>query len=156
MVVALGSLAACGDGEPSAARRDASVYAAAVLWIVDEVPVEGEGDERHVFIESRLADGAIPLAVQADVVNELEGQATVRFVDAREEAVEEDEPRRPVRRGGVLVGLGETTGTGDRARVYADAYVRAGLTRAYELSLTLRGDTWNVVDHERVTPRPAA
>lgn len=159
ILVALAS--GCGDG-PAGDEREVGIYSAAIRWLVDQ----GGGDEggtvfeETVYVEA-VGDEDIPLSVQAAVVARLEDFARVRFIDARDEAIDTAEPGDPVRGGGLLIGLGPVRPRdGSPVRLYADRYAKAEHEVAYDLSLEPAGDRWRVVGPpERVTVRerdPAA
>lgn len=146
VVLALLASVSCRD-DAQDPRSDADlVYAATIEALVTEhiatalptaVPAPRaaggsaakDGDEQNallqVFVEP-LGDGyVIDLAVQARVVITLETVAHVRFIDHRDEAIDEDKPGKPVRENGMLVGLGPiVTGGATERTVQARRYLQ--------------------------------
>lgn len=108
-----------------------------------EVPAE---ELPTVFVEP-LGDGfVIDLRVQAKVVSNLEAVAEVRFIDDRIEAVDTDEPGRPVKPNGLLVGLGPLVQASETERtVQVRRYVddRHHVDRL--ATVTASGASWTVV-----------
>jgi len=157
VVLRLGLVAAvlfggCRDGTSAEEGSIAGLYSAAVRWLVEEAN-EGESPApERVFIEA-VGEEGIPLEVQAEVVSQLKDVISVRFIDAREEAIVIDEPGDPIRDGGVLLGLGDVTDI-DRSpvRLYADRYRDVYDVVAYELLFDRRGGTWQVTGEPREVP----
>lgn len=144
-------LAGCGDASGQE-QTAAEIYAAAIRWLVDDgrdsEPVEGE----RVFVES-VDEAGIPLAVQADVVNLLEDELSVRFIDAWEEAIDTAEPGDPVRDAGVLIGLGAVD-VEERSpvRIYVDRYRHLLDVAAYDMLIERRAGRWRVTGDPRPVP----
>lgn len=99
-----------------------------------------------VFVEP-LGDGfLIDLKVQAKVVKNLEAVAEVRFIDDRVEAVDEDEPGRPVRPNGLLIGLGPLVQANEAERtVQVRRYVDDRRHEDRIATVTSSGESWTVV-----------
>lgn len=135
----------CG-GEPRRDDPEVGIYAAAIRWLVEDRWGDAEGPfEEPVYVETIGADEDIPLEIQAGVVERLEDFATVRFIDAREEAVETSKPRDPIRGEGLLVGLGPVPpGQGTPVRLYADRYTDVEDVVAYELVIERAEGGWRV------------
>jgi hypothetical protein len=148
---------ACSTGPTGEDDRDAAVYAAVVRWLLTDeggapgfVPF-GPDDDRPVFIEPIDPDG-IPLEVQVGVIERLEDLAELRFVDTREEALDETEPTAPVHSDGVLLGLGSIseesppTVRGERYRDESDV-------DAYRFTMSRESGEWTVAgEPEAVEP----
>jgi hypothetical protein len=99
-------VAACsGQGSPDPQDdRTASVYRAIVGWFATSDATDPE--PLPVFVEPRGEGATIPLDAQATVIAATEDLATVRFIDAREEAlVEGDDGRLVAADDGVLLRL---------------------------------------------------
>ena len=147
----------CGD-EAASDEPDVGVYTAAIRWLVDDRRGDDRGPfEETIYVETAGAED-VPLAVQAGVVERLEDFATVRFIDAREEAVDTSDPGDPVRGEGLLVGLGSIRpGEGSRVGLYADRYTDADDVVAYNLVIERADGRWRVAGRpERVSVRNRA
>lgn len=123
VVVAMAVPVGCGGETDQSANREVDAYTAVVDWVLAEprfTTTPDPDDKLIVFIES-LASGVIDLDVQIEVVGHFEELAEIRFIDTREEAVDQEEPGAPVRDGGMLLGLGAVPATGPlelRGEVY--------------------------------------
>jgi hypothetical protein len=146
-------LSGCGGGSVEDGSV-ADVYGAAVRWLVEEVGDADRPDPERVFLEATGED-AIPLEVQVEVINRLEDDMAVRFIDTREEAVEASEPGDPIRDAGVLIGLGPVTDI-DRppVRLHVDRYRNVRDVVAYELVLERRAGDWQVAGEPEPLPVP--
>jgi hypothetical protein len=135
----------CRDG-PGRDDPNVGIYAAAIQWLVDDRHGNAgvaSGPE-SVYVEA-IGDERISLEVQAGVVERLEDVAKVRFIDAREEAIDISAPGDPVRREGLLVGLGPVRpGEGSGVLLYAHRYADADDVVAYELVLERAEGRWQV------------
>jgi hypothetical protein len=152
LVVALAvTLAAgsCGSGAPSEHEREANVYAAVIRALAPDGPAdlgaETEELERVVYAGSLDEENAIPLEVQAAVVEMLEDFATIRFVDEKAEAIDETEDGEPVLEDGVLVLLGAVP-AGRSPSVDAERYVDLDNDEQFQVSLERSNDEWSIVD----------
>jgi len=141
----------CAGGTSAEDGSVAAAYQVAVEWLVEEGGDPGAPLPERVFIEAVGEDG-IPLEVQAELVNELQDLMAVRFIDAREEAIELTEPGDPIREGGVLLGLGDVDADRSPVRLYADRYRDVHDVVAYELLLERRGRTWRLAEEPREVP----
>lgn len=105
-IFALG-LVGCGRATPTTVDRrdDVAVYVA-VLRSVAELPTTPATVRRRVFVEPLDKATQLPLDVQAAVVADLKDVADLRFIDERQEAIDDKLPGWPVRDGGVLIALG--------------------------------------------------
>jgi hypothetical protein len=126
----------CRDG-PGRDDPNVGIYAAAIQWLVDDRHGNAgvaSGPE-SVYVEA-IGDERISLEVQAGVVERLEDVAKVRFIDA---------PGDPVRREGLLVGLGPVRpGEGSGVLLYAHRYADADDVVAYELVMERAEGRWQV------------
>lgn len=121
-VVALGLIlalanAAC-DPSTETGEREAVAYTGLVKTVVGPEPFDKFDDPRDLVVWIYpLGDQPIDLDVQVEVLDRLEDYATVRFVDAFEEAVAEEKAGVPVLQDGVVVGLGPLPQDLSRAQV---------------------------------------
>lgn len=130
------------DGDSA---RDAAVYRAVILDVIvqSEAELDGAGDLPVLFIEALGADG-IPLKVQIEVVAGFVDQFEIRFIDRRDEAIEIDLPRLPVRTGSLLIGLGPIVIDGS-ADVRAEIYSNTDEIQGYGYTLEDAGEgAWDV------------
>jgi hypothetical protein len=137
-------LAACGDdGERPASPDRALVYAAVIRELVP-VPEEEKELDRDVFVWGGEGE-TIPLDVQAKTISSLDTYSSIRFVDNREEAVDEDEPGAPARNDGVLVTLGPVEPRNGSVTVQAERYRDRSESEQLTVVLEQRSGTWTVV-----------
>ncbi|HET6663984.1 MAG TPA: hypothetical protein VFG94_06985, partial [Acidimicrobiales bacterium] len=134
-------------------EREANVYAAVIRALAPDGPAdrgaETEELERVVYAGSLDEENAIPLEVQAAVVEVLEDFATIRFVDEKAEAVDETEDGEPVLEDGVLVLLGAVP-AGRSPSVDAERYVDLDNDEQFQVSLERSNDDWSIVDMDTV------
>jgi hypothetical protein len=161
-IVALGLVAsagasACSDvggGSDEETDRAVDIYVAVLRSVVDPVrPVDVE--HPPVFVEHEDMDEDIELDVQVGVVNELEGEYDVRFIDSREEALTSDEPGTAVADDGVLVGLGPIA-AGDPVTVLAHRYWGEGRQESFAVDVHETGDQWDAAAPREVAPPTTA
>jgi hypothetical protein len=156
-VVALGLAAAAGasacsdvaGGNDDETDRAVDIYVAVLRSVVE--PVKPDVEHPPVFVEHEDMDEDIALDVQVGVVNELEDEYDVRFIDSREEALPSDEPDAPVADDGVLVGLGPI-GTGDPVTVLAHRYWGEGREESFAVDVHKSGDEWDAATPREVAP----
>ena len=90
------------------------------------------------------SDGSsIATEVQLEVVNTLKDEATLRFTDAQDDALDEDVDGRPVKDDGVLVVVGRVA---DRSPLdlEIEVYRNEVDDRSYSLQMAGGGDDWRV------------
>jgi len=154
--VAVGS---CGAEGGRSVERGAEVYAAAIRALVSEPPghpdIGAEQRDRVVYAGPLGEKVDISLEVQVAVVEELEEFATIRFVDSRNEAIDDDEQGKPVREDGVLLLLGRIP-DGRSPSVEATRYVDVDRDARFRLTVERSGETWTVVDVESIAGRGPA
>lgn len=147
-VTALLIVASCSTGSgPDANDRAIAIYSVVIRTVLTQPPGGQPATRAHdtsVFVAAADTHSPISLEVQAGVVDKLHNVATIRFVDARSEAIDTTDPRRPVVNGGILLTLG-TIPTGNRAiTVDAQRYEQANATASYTINLHLTGSTWTL------------
>ena len=140
--IALVALApGCADGTSSPVGPKIGIYSAAIRWILR--PPAGSNDpppgRGTVYVED-VDDARLALEVEVGVVDALSGDATIRFIDGRQEAIDTTKPGDPVRGDGVLVGLGSLPPSlRSPVRLYVDRYTDADDVLAYELTVGRSG-----------------
>lgn len=153
LVAALLACGACRNGDEAEGQdAPAEIYSAILSQLVAErgpIPTtEGRDDDElpPLFVEPLGTGYVIDLTVQADVVERLETVADVRFIDNRMEAVEDDEPGKPVRDGGMLVGLGPLLDSTDgRRTVQVQRYLDAAHYDDVVATVTATSEGWAVL-----------
>ncbi len=134
--------ASCGSGQSGdAVDRASAIYAIVIRAVVSKPAPLPEPLDMPVFVVAGER-ATLSLEVQAAVADELHEFATIRFVDEASQAVDVDEPGRPVREHGVLVTLGEIPDRGDVVTVEAERYERADATLDYRVRVELTDSTW--------------
>jgi hypothetical protein len=139
----------CGSDEGPSAERGAQVYGAVIRALVSEPPghpdTDAEQRDRVVYAGPLGEDVEISLDVQVAVVDQLEQFATIRFVDERNEAIDDDEAGKPVREGGVLLLLGAIP-DGRSPAVEATRYIEADVVARFRVAVERSGGKWKAVD----------
>ncbi len=110
-----------------------------------------------IYVEPRGEGSSISVDVQADVVTAVEDVADVRFIDARSEALEEnDAGELVVRSGGVLLAFGPVPNDATDVVVEVDQYVDETNLATHRFVMHRNGDEWIIDDasvtYETVTP----
>jgi hypothetical protein len=145
VVTAAAAVGACTTSSDSDVRA-AAVYEAVVRWFAERH--DDDPEPLPVFIEARGEGAETDLAVQAELIDLTVDDATVRFIDAREEAVGEDEDdpdQQAVRDGGVLIRLEPVLENGPPMTLDVDEYVDETTFRTLRFTLSEDGDNWQVV-----------
>jgi hypothetical protein len=99
-----------------------------------------------VFIEPRGEGASIRLDVQAELVASTKNVATVRFIDARQEAlVTKADGTVVVANDGVLLRLAPVVENGNKVQLDVDVHDHDEQFRTMQFDLTLVSDRW-VID----------
>lgn len=154
-VLALATVAGCGDdadGEAAPQRIDAEVYAAVVSWFADQQPPP-EDDELGVVFLDDLGE-PIPIEVQVELLDVLEDELNVRFIDDDEEAVDEDVEGMPVHDDGLLLRLGPVVDRQEHVEVDVEQYEAEDEVSRYRVVVESSGDAWRVVGEPEDVPVP--
>jgi hypothetical protein len=164
LVLALAAGTGCGDaangntsgsGTVAADRVDARVYAAVISWFAERQPSSDSAEVRLVFLDG-LDDETIPIEVQVGVIEELEDDLEVRFIDALEEAVDEDAEGSPVRNGAFLLRLGPIVPREDHVEVDVESYEGADEVARYRVAVESSAESSRVVGEPEDLPVPDA
>jgi hypothetical protein len=154
--VAVGS---CGAEDGRSTERGAQVYDAVIRALVSEPPghpdTGAEQRDRVVYAGPLGEKVDVSLEVQVAVVDQLEEFATIRFVDSRNEAIDDDEERKPVREDGVLLLLGRIP-DGRSPSVEATRYVDVDEDARFRVTVERSRGKWKVVDVEIIAGRGSA
>lgn len=140
------TLAGCGDGDDDARPGQADAYTVVLDWLLAR-PEAGFGDDcgdEVVFVEGLGPDG-IPLDVQVQLIDHYTDEVELRFIDSREEAVDEAEETQPVHDDCVLVGLGIVP-DGSVIEVRGELYQRRDHVLGFRFDLVTGGQRWNMVE----------
>ena len=135
------SVSACGDDASgqTTSSRESDVYAAILTTVAADEP---PADATPILYVAPLGnEKAIPLQVQVSVVDALAKDATVRFVDDADQAIDQEADGAPVIDDAVLVRLGAVPPDGASMRVPGELYRTASDTSpvVYEVSETADG-----------------
>jgi hypothetical protein len=135
--------ASCGADRRSAADdRLVAVYSAVIRGVVTQPGAPRPHLSESVFVKG--AHSAMPLEVQAGVVDALHDFATIRFIDDRSEAIDDADPRKAVRDGGVLVVMGLVPPGHDDVVIEAQRYQRTDNSVTYVIRLHRSDSTWKI------------
>lgn len=144
-------IAGCGrTSDPGPSTGDA--YEVVLDWLMEQPEMQfGDSCGDHIIFVESLGSNEIALDVQVEVVNRYEDTFEIRFIDARQEAIDETKPQSPVRDGCLLVGLGPLA-DGEATELRAEMYRPTGVD-AYRFELTQRSGAWRLVaEPTRVDP----
>jgi len=140
----------------SGADVDANDRAIAIYSAVIRTVATHDGRSARngpVFVLAADARAPISLEVQAGIVEELHGFATIRFADERGEATNDADPAKPVLDNGVLVTLGRIPPGARRVIVRAERYERTDVAViTYQVALTQNHTGWKTVGAPTVPP----
>ena len=146
---------ACSSTSTADDGREVDTYEAILRWLVDytdrSVGAPSDGGSRLVFVD-HLGPDKIALDIQVELVVRLADHADLRFIDSLEEAVDVDLEDRPVRDGGVLVGLGLVP---DETPIEArgEVYLGPDEVHGWRFPMILRNGRWELrADPEVVDP----
>lgn len=145
--------AGCDDTDPAqppasseAPHPDADAYGAALATLLDEPPPD-DGERTVVFVVP-LDDG-VDIDTQASVIDRFAEAYDVRFVDDLAAAVLADDPSRPPRDDGMVIGMGAIT-VEPPHRVRLERYRSGGDVQATRVTLERSDDGWGVTMTEPV------
>jgi hypothetical protein len=145
--------ASCTNLSPSK-ERASDVYAT----IIRSFATQPKGEPSlKVYVEPRGEGSAISVDVQADVVTAVEDVADVRFIDARSEALQENEAAETVvRDGGILLAFGPVPNDATDVVVEVDQYIDETNLATHRFVMHRKGDEWIIDDtsvtYETITP----
>ena len=135
---------ACTSLSPSK-ERASEVYVTIVQWFAEQQPAD---QPLKVFVEPRGEGSSISVDVQAEVITALEDVATVRFIDARDEALEDfGDGVLVVRDRGILLAFDPVPNDVDDVAVEVNQYLDDALVRTFRFELSRVGDQWRVDEH---------
>ncbi len=132
---------AFGCSSPSrTTHSEAGIYAAVIRATVP--PENGEGDDvtREIFV---WREPAVPLELQASILQELDEYERVRFIDDPEEAIEADAPMA-VRNDGVYLEFTALQATQQEAHVDVLRYFDEARQDELVVVLVRSGGAWSV------------
>jgi hypothetical protein len=138
---ALWSVVACGgDDRQETAPPEPAVYAAIIRAAAADRPSDGTP---VVFVGPLDEAESFPLDLQVSVVEALGDDATVRFVDKAEEAIDVDADDQPVLDDGVLLRLGPVPPSGSTVVVDAGRFLTGSEAWSLEFTVSERSDGWS-------------
>lgn len=122
VVIAGGMTASCDRDDVDAGSRQVAVLVLAIRDVVSGQRVGDSGDALPVVYVVGNGEHTVAATVQSDVAAELHDEIDVRFADDRDEAIETDQPDRPVPDSGVLLVVDEIPEDGDPIDVAIEIY----------------------------------
>lgn len=142
-------LVACTSDSPASPTvRAGAVYDSVVRWFAQSSTTDP--DPLPVFIEPRGEGASIDLGVQAELVKSTQDVATVRFIDARDEAlITNADGTHVVADGGILIRLAPVIENGTKVRLDVDVHERDENFRTLQFDLSLVNESW-VLDGQPV------
>lgn len=141
-------ISACGDDGGSGddtSSRDSDVYAAIVRSVAADQPHE-EDETPIVYVTPFPNEKPIPLDVQVGVVDSVADNATVRFVDEEDQAIDKGAEGEPVVDDGVLVRIGTVPEEGTTVTVPAELYHSDNDIVPTEYQVTEGTDSWTATE----------
>lgn len=136
---------ACTSGDSNSSDQPAVIYSAVIRVVLADTTHPTISSDTSVFVAAADARSTIPLEVQADIVAELHRLATIRFVDKRNEAIDDSSPTKPVNDNGVLVTLGKVPNRANIVTIKAARYVNAADTVTYRVTLKRTNTQWKQI-----------
>lgn len=138
---------ACTSLSPSK-ERASDVYVTVIRWFVDQSDAE---PPMKVFVEPLGEGSSINVDVQAEVITAVEPDATVRFIDARDEALDDTgDGTFVVRDDGLLLAFGPVPNDAADLSLQVDQYLSDTLVRTHHFELSRVNGDWQVNDHTMV------
>ncbi len=135
---------ACTSLSPSK-ERASDVYVTLIEWFAEQHTAE---PPLKVFVEPRGEGSSISVDVQAEVITAVEDVATVRFIDVRDEALEDlGEGVLVVRDNGILLAFDPVPKDTADLELEVDQYLDGSLVRTYRFEMSRTGDQWQVDEH---------
>jgi hypothetical protein len=147
------TMAGCGSSSDAEDSRPSDVYVATIERVLADESTSAEDDELPVVYVVPLGENEIEATVQADVASELHDVADVRFADERSEALDEDEPGKPVLDDGVLIGIGDIAERGNPVEVEVEIYHSEDDSSSRLFTVARRSSRWTVTSTS-VVPEP--
>ena len=151
VLVAL-ALAGCDGTTKDEASRDAQVYVATIRVVLADEPPRDEAAPLPVVYVVGVGEEKIAPSVQADVAQEIDKDAEIRFADKREEALLEDQEDVPVRDDGVLVAVGAVPPDVDSVDVHVEIYRSEVDSSKVVLTIGKQSSQWTVTSESVVPP----
>ncbi|MGB8861694.1 MAG: hypothetical protein WCC60_20740 [Ilumatobacteraceae bacterium] len=154
LLVGLGWVSvSCTPLSPSK-ERASDVYAAVIRWFAAQ---HDPAVALKVFVEPRGEGSSINVDVQAEVVTAVEDVAVVRFIDTRDEALEDDSSGLlVVRDEGVLIAFGPVQNDAAAVTLEVDQYLSETMLRTFRFDFSHQSDGWVIKGRtsfdEAVTP----
>ena len=145
-------LAACSSPSPENPEvRAGAVYDTIVRWFAQSSA--DDPDPLPVFIEPRGEGASIQLNVQAELIKSTQDVATVRFIDAREEAlITKDDGTVVVADGGMLLRLSPVVEVGKQVSIDIDIHDHDDQFKTLQFVLDQVNDKWQIELPPTVVP----
>jgi hypothetical protein len=149
--VALAS-AGCDGTKEHESSRDAQVYVATIRDVLATQPPRDPAEKLPVVYVVGVGEEKIAASVQADVAQELDEDAEIRFADKREEALLEDQEDAPVRDEGVLLAIGAVAPDANPVDVRVEIYRSEVDSSKVVLTIGKTSSQWTVTSESVVPP----
>ncbi len=130
----VGLSTSCVENTPEeAVQRDADFYETALMHLIDasEAELTARWSDPVVFVEV-LEPESVDLETQIAVVDDLEEEYRIRFIDELAEAVEMEVAGLPVREGSLLVAFGPLIMEQSDVILHGEYYLDADSSAAFE------------------------
>lgn len=150
------SLAACSSSDTQARyRRDSGVYAAIVQSLVGTVPATAPG--APVYLSPIDDASSVPLEVQASVIKKLAPRIDAKFVDSRQQALDDSLAEVPVLDDGLLLVVPKVPASGETFELRVERYRTASDRSLVRIEVrdadpTALGWVARVLSEEPLTP----
>lgn len=115
------SLGSCSSSDAQARyRRDSGVFAAVVQSLIGDVPAGAPAS--LVYLSPVDESASVPLEVQAAVIKKLAPRIDAKFVDARDQAVDDSLQGSPVLDDGILLVVPKLPAVGETFDLQVERY----------------------------------
>ncbi len=138
------TMAGCGSSSDAEDARPEEVIVATIERVLADESPSTEPDDLPVVYVVPLGENEIEATVQAEVAGELRHVADVRFADDRDQALDEDDPGKPVLDDGVLVAIGDVAERGNPVEVEVEIYHSEDDWSSLLFTVSRRSSHWTV------------
>lgn len=137
VVAATLSLISCASNPAPGAPEPAEIYGNAILQL--SAQTHADGDRPLVFVAVRGEGTSVDLDVQAAILQRLQDDLEIRFVDTRAEALDDDSR---VLDDGILVAIGPIITEGGHATLECDLETASSGTTSWRFTYRRTRDSW--------------
>lgn len=152
LATAIVSVAACGSADVTGDDVEPVGVAGYSAVIADFLPPAPTDDERRpVVYVVRLNAEQFRLEDQVAMIEQIEEQYDLRFVDDVDAAVDDEDAEATTRDDGMLLGIGTISAVAPHV-VRVEVHDGTGPVEALKVTLSFRDDVWRVDTSEPVEP----